>query len=73
MLYFPMIDTHLPDWLPKWGGDRFIFFQPIFNIADSAITVGVVSLLLFNRSFFTRKEYKGIDETATKKESSEEE
>jgi len=56
MLYFPMIDTHLPGWIPKWGGDRFIFFQPIFNIADSAITVGVVSLLLFNRSFFTRKE-----------------
>ncbi len=73
MLYFPMIDTHLPDWLPKWGGDRFIFFQPIFNIADSAITVGVVSLLLFNRSFFTRKEDKGINETTTKKESSEEE
>lgn len=56
MLYFPMIDTHLPSWIPKWGGDRFIFFQPIFNIADSAITVGVTSLLLFNRSFFTSKE-----------------
>lgn len=56
MLYFPMIDTHLPDWVPFWGGDRFIFFQPIFNIADSAISVGVVSLLLFNRSFFTSKE-----------------
>jgi len=55
MLYFPMIDTHLPSWMPKWGGDRFIFFQPIFNIADSSIFVGVVSLLLFNRSFFMSK------------------
>ena len=52
MLYFPMINTHLPNWIPFWGGDRFIFFQPIFNIADSAIFVGVVSLLLFNRNFF---------------------
>ena len=72
MLYFPMIDTHLPEWIPKWGGDRFIFFQPIFNIADSAITVGVVTLLLFNRSFFTQKEEKN-KETLNKNDIKEEE
>ena len=52
MLYFPMVDTILPTWLPVWGGERFEFFRPVFNIADSAITVGVISILLFNRQFF---------------------
>jgi signal peptidase II len=52
MLYFPMIDTVLPEWLPIWGGERFEFFRPVFNIADSAITIGVASILLFHRRFF---------------------
>lgn len=52
MLYFPMIDTILPEWVPIWGGERFEFFRPVFNIADSAITVGVASILLFHRRFF---------------------
>lgn len=53
MLYFPMVDTILPTWLPIWGGERFEFFRPVFNVADSAITTGVASIILFNRSFFT--------------------
>lgn len=56
MLYFPMIDTVLPDWLPFMGGERFEFFRPVFNIADSAITVGVVSILLFNRDYFSTEQ-----------------
>lgn len=52
MLYFPMIDTYLPEWLPFWGGERFQFFKPVFNVADSSISVGIVSLLLFQRQFF---------------------
>jgi signal peptidase II len=56
MFYFPMIDTILPEWVPIWGGERFEFFRNIFNIADSAISVGVVLIILFNRSFFTSKE-----------------
>ena len=51
MLYFPLIDTTLPDWFPVWGGDRFEFFKPVFNIADSAISVGVISMLVFHRRF----------------------
>ncbi|MGM9759626.1 MAG: lipoprotein signal peptidase [Parabacteroides sp.] len=49
MFYFPLIETTLPDWLPVWGGQEFIFFRPIFNLADSAICVGVFLLLLFYR------------------------
>lgn len=49
MFYFPLIETTLPTWLPIWGGQDFIFFRPIFNIADSSICVGVFLLLLFYR------------------------
>ncbi|MDR2138584.1 MAG: lipoprotein signal peptidase [Tannerella sp.] len=49
MLYFPLIRTHYPEWFPLWGGEEFIFFRPIFNLADSAICVGVAILLLFYR------------------------
>jgi signal peptidase II len=49
MLYFPLIRLDLPDWVPVRGGQEFIFFRPIFNLADSAICVGVAILLLFYR------------------------
>lgn len=49
MLYFPLIQTVLPNWVPVWGGQEFVFFRPIFNIADSAICVGVFILLIFYR------------------------
>ena len=55
MLYFPMIETTLPDWFPIWGGQRFEFFRPVFNISDAAISTGVISLLLFNRRIFKSK------------------
>ena len=49
MLHFPLIDTQLPEWLPIWGGDDYVFFSPVFNFADSCISVGVVALLLWFR------------------------
>jgi signal peptidase II len=53
MLYFPIIrDTHFPSWFPIWGGDEFIFFRPVFNIADASISTGVIALLLFQKKFF---------------------
>ncbi len=49
MFYFPIIHTTWPDWMPFWGGEEFVFFSPVFNFADSSISVGVVALLLFYR------------------------
>ena len=49
MFYFPLIVTTYPDWVPVWGGQPFVFFSPVFNFADSCISVGVVLLLLFYR------------------------
>lgn len=46
MLYFPIIDTTWPAWVPFVGGDHFIFFSPVFNFADSCITVGVILMLI---------------------------
>jgi len=53
MFHFPLIDTVLPQWVPLWGGERFEFFRPVFNVADAAISVGVISIILFHRRFFT--------------------
>lgn len=49
MFYFPIIETHWPDWSPFKPGQQFIFFRPVFNIADSAITSGMAIILLFYR------------------------
>jgi len=49
MFYFPLIVTTWPQWVPMVGGDEFVFFSPVFNFADSCISVGVVLLLLFYR------------------------
>jgi len=55
MLYFPMIDTLWPDWIPFLGGKAFRFFEPVFNIADTAISTGVGILLVFNKSAFEKR------------------
>lgn len=52
MLYFPIFNGNFPEWMPIWGGQRFLFFKPVFNIADMSITVGVLNILIFQRSFF---------------------
>ena len=50
MFYFPLINGHFPDWVPFWGGEEFLFFRPVFNIADASITVSVIVIILFYRS-----------------------
>lgn len=54
MLYFPMIDTYWPDWIPGIGGQAFRFFEPVFNIADTAISTGVGILIAFSKKAFPK-------------------
>lgn len=52
MLYFPIIHTRLPDWVPFWGGQYFDFFSPIFNLADASISTGIITIFIFQKRFF---------------------
>ncbi|MFV0607429.1 MAG: lipoprotein signal peptidase [Niabella sp.] len=60
MLYFPMIKSTYPSWFPFVGGEPFEFFAPIFNVADAAISTGVIALLVFQKKF-----YKKVQEDTT--------
>ena len=55
MLYFPMWKGYLPEWLPFFGGKYFTFFEPVFNIADMAISTGFIMLIVFNKKAFPKK------------------
>lgn len=63
MFYFPLFSGTFPSWMPFWGGEPFVFFGPVFNFADSCITVGVLVLLLFFR--------RDLNGTTDKKEAAE--
>jgi signal peptidase II len=52
MLYFPIIQGHYPSWFPIWANEEFIFFRPVFNIADASITIGVLMILIFQKKYF---------------------
>ncbi len=55
MFYFPIIQGHFPAWFPFWKNEEFIFFRPVFNIADSCISIGVFTLLIFQQKFFPKE------------------
>lgn len=74
MLYFPIIDTVLPEWVPFYGGEPYVFFSPVFNIADSSISVAVALLLLFYRKECSELSWSrifGIDEREDKAQKKE--
>ncbi|MBB2146729.1 lipoprotein signal peptidase [Pedobacter sp. LMG 31464] len=52
MLYFPIVKGTFPSWFPIWGNESFEFFRPVFNLADAAISVGVIAILIFQKSYF---------------------
>jgi signal peptidase II len=56
MLYFPIIQCNFPHWFPWHAGEEFIFFRPIFNLADSSISIGIITILVFQRRFFREEE-----------------
>jgi signal peptidase II len=52
MFYFPILEGIFPRWVPIWGGQDYVFFRPVFNVADAAISVGVIAILIFQKSYF---------------------
>lgn len=71
MLYFPMIDTTWPEWMPFVGGNNFRFFEPVFNVADTAISTGVGILLVFNKKAFPKKATAEQENNAEAEEASD--
>lgn len=65
MFYFPLINGRYPDWFPFFGGNQLIFFRPVFNIADSSITIGIFSILIFYRNYFNSISDKSESEEDT--------
>ncbi|MBS4042660.1 MAG: lipoprotein signal peptidase [Chitinophagaceae bacterium] len=63
MLYFPIIQSTYPSWFPFWGGERFEFFSPVFNIADASISCGVIIIFIFQGKYFkkSKKEESSTD------------
>ncbi len=54
MFYMPIIQGHYPDWFPLWAGEEFVFFRPVYNFADAAISVGVITIILFQNKFLNQ-------------------
>ena len=71
MFYFPLCEWNWPQWMPMAGGEHFVFFQPIFNVADAALSVSVVVLILFYAKHLSGTEEKTEDTEAITTETSE--
>jgi len=65
MLFFPLVEFTWPTWMPLVGGEYFLFFSPVFNIADSSIFIGVVSILIFQKKFFPQAKQTNSENEVT--------
>ncbi len=65
MLYFPIIHSQFPSWFPIWGGQDFVFFSPIFNLADASISTGIIAIFIFQKRFFKSSSSEVIKEKGT--------
>ena len=61
MFWFPLMEGDFPDWMPIWGGEHFMFFRPVFNIADAAISVGIGLVFVFNKQFFPKNNSSEVE------------
>ena len=68
MLYFPLVNGYFPEWFPIWGGEYFEFFRPVFNVADTAISVGIGMIIVFQKRYFKTIDKK-VEESDTETES----
>jgi signal peptidase II len=59
MLHFPIWKGFLPEWIPFYGGEYLTFFEPVFNIADMAISTGIGILVIFNKKAFPKADVNG--------------
>ena len=66
MFYFPLVEWDMPEWVPVYGGEHCVFFSPVFNFADAAISCGIVALILFYHKILN--EYSAKTETTTTEE-----
>ncbi|MCB0381326.1 MAG: signal peptidase II, partial [Flavobacteriales bacterium] len=55
MFFFPLFHGVFPDWVPFWGGEEYLFFRPVFNVADASISIGIALIFIFHRDFFKTK------------------
>lgn len=60
MFYFPIIEGQFPSWFPFWGSEDFVFFRPVFNIADSSISIGVFLILIFQSTIFQQEKKEAV-------------
>jgi signal peptidase II len=60
MFYMPIIQGTYPAWVPFWGGEELIFFRPVFNLADSAISIGVIMILIYQKTYFKEEKEEEV-------------